>query len=102
MEKVKGQVVVRTTVTDPTRKVRPEDTEIRSLADRDELILDGFTGTHAGAAIWLNGTKRSVPGSNDRQLTLHVGGNSCPADADLKAALGALKLAEIWSSFAPP
>jgi len=100
VEKVKGQIVVRTTVTDSSRPVKPGEA-IRSFADRDELILDGFSGTHAGAAIWLNGTKRSVPGSNNRLLTLHIGGNSCPADADLKTAMGALKLSEMWSTFSP-
>ena len=53
--------------------------------DRDELVLDGFTAVHAGAVIWLNGSKRPIPGSRDRKLTLHVGGNNCPMDADLKA-----------------
>ena len=96
VEKVKGRVVVRTTSSDP----RPGE-PLRSHAERDELILDGFTGTHAGATLWLSGTKRSVPGSTDRKLVLHVGGNNCPADTDLKTALGALKLAEIWPSFAP-
>jgi hypothetical protein len=88
VEKVKGRVIVRTTSND-------------SMTDRDELILDGFTGVHAGAAIWLSGTKRSVPGTSDRKLVLHIGGNNCPADDDLKSALGALKLADMWSTFTP-
>ncbi|HXD84914.1 MAG TPA: hypothetical protein VN641_00360 [Urbifossiella sp.] len=100
LEKVKGTIVVRTTSTDPKRPARPGE-PIQTLAERDELILDGFTGQHAGAAIWLNGAKRSVPDSNDRKLILHVGGNTCPADADLKAALGALKLNEMWTVFSP-
>ena len=32
---------------------------------------------------------------------LHIGGNNCPANEDLKSALGALKLSSMWSSFAP-
>ncbi len=100
VEKVKGQVVVRTVATDETRPVKPGEA-IQSLDDRDELILDGFTGLHAGSTVWLNGTKRSVPGTSDRKLMFHVGGNTCPADEDLKSALAALKLSEVWTSFSP-
>ena len=103
VEKVKGLVVVRTVATDKSRPVKPGDVggPSPSLEDRDELILDGFTGIHAGSTVWLNGTKRSVPGTSDRKLVFHVGGNTCPADEDLKSALAALKLSEVWTSFSP-
>lgn len=100
VEKVKGMVVVKATASDPARPVRPGDPS-RAPADHDELILDGFTGTHAGATVWLNGTKRAVPGGRDRQLVLHIGGSGCPADDDLKSALAALKLNDIWTTFSP-
>jgi len=100
VEKIKGFVVVRTAATDSARPVKPGE-PIQSLDDRDELILDGLTGSHAGAAIWLSGTKRSVPGSRDRKLVLHVGGNTCPIDTDLQAALAAMKLADSWTTFSP-
>ncbi|MFO0805715.1 MAG: hypothetical protein U0791_21645 [Gemmataceae bacterium] len=100
VEKVKGQVVVRSVATDRTRPVKPGEA-IVSMEDRDELILDGVTGSHAGAALWLSGTKRSIPGTPDRKLVLHIGGNSCPIDADLQTALSNLKLGDTWESFAP-
>ena len=53
----------------PTRPGEP----ITPLPDRDELILDGFTAVHGGATVWLNGSKRPVPGTYDRKLVLHVG-----------------------------
>lgn len=100
IEKVKGTIVVRATATDPKRPPRPGE-PIPPPGDQDELILDGFTGEHAGASLSLSGGKRAVPGSNDRKLMLHIAGNGCPADADLKAALGALKLNDIWTAFSP-
>ena len=103
VEKVKGLVVVRTVATDKSRPVKPGDVgePSPSLEDRDELILDGFTGIHAGSTVWLNGTKRTLPGTLDRKLVFHVGGNTCPADEDLKSALAALKLSDVWTSFSP-
>lgn len=100
VEKVKGQVVVRTNATDPTRPLKPGE-PMQKLEDSDELILDGLTGSRNGSSLWMSGTKRSIPGSPDRKLVLHIGGNGCPIDDDLKKALGELKLAEMWSSFSP-
>ena len=76
LEKVKGRLVVRTTATDPTRPLRPGE-PLRPLPDRDEIVFDGFTAVHAGAAVWLHGSKRPIPDSRDRKLMLHVGGNNC-------------------------
>ncbi|MDB5309260.1 MAG: hypothetical protein JWO38_3462 [Gemmataceae bacterium] len=92
-EKVKGRVIVRVTA--------PATQSGEPAPDRDEIILDGFTGAHGGATVWLHGSKRPVPGSRDRKLVLQIGGNGCPVDADLKSALAALKLDDIWSSFSP-
>ncbi|HEX4608541.1 MAG TPA: hypothetical protein VH092_10080, partial [Urbifossiella sp.] len=79
-DRVKGKVVVRVTAVEPRPGAAPPP-------DRDEFVLDGFTATHAGGTVWLHGSKRAVPGSADRKLELHIGGNGCPVDDDLKAAL---------------
>jgi hypothetical protein len=100
LEKVKGRLVVRITSSDPTRPVRP-GAPLVPPPDRDEIVLDAFTAIHAGAAVWLNGSKRPIPNSPDRKLTLHVGGNNCPIDADMRAALAALKVDSIWTTFNP-
>jgi hypothetical protein len=100
LEKVKGRLVVRVAVSSPDRPVRPGDPP-GPPPDRDEIILDSFTALHAGAKVWLHGSKRPIPGSRDQKLTLHVGGNSCPLDADLKAAVAALGVASVWDAFAP-
>ncbi|MBN9521872.1 hypothetical protein J0H58_25710 [bacterium] len=93
-ERVKGKVVVRVAAVEPRPGAVPPP-------DRDEFVLDGFTATHGPGTVWLNGAKRTVPGTADRKLDLHVGGTGCPVDGDLKAALAALKLDEVWTSFAP-
>ncbi|HSQ56924.1 MAG TPA: hypothetical protein VLM40_14380, partial [Gemmata sp.] len=100
LEKVKGRLVVRTTATDPTRPIHPGET-LAPLPDRDEIVLDSFTALHSGAAIWLNGSKRPIPNSRDRKVTLHVGANNCPVDSDVKASLAALKVDAIWTTFNP-
>lgn len=100
LEKVKGRLVVRVAVSSPDRPVRPGDTS-GPPPDRDEIILDSFTALHAGANVWLHGSKRPIPGSRDHKLTLHVGGNNCPLDDDLKAAVAALGVASVWDIFAP-
>jgi hypothetical protein len=100
LEKLKGRLVARTTATDPTRPLRLGDSMVPP-PDRDEIVLDSFTAMHAGASVLLNGSKRPIPNSRDHKLTLHVSGNNCPVDADLKAAFGAIKVDSIWTSFNP-
>lgn len=100
LEKVKGRLVVRTDVTDPSRPLRPGE-PIEPLPDRDEIVLDGFTAMHAGAAVWMNGSKRPIPNSRDRKLTLDIGGNNCPVDSDLRAAFAALGVESVWTRFKP-
>lgn len=100
VEKVRGRLVVRVVDSDPSRPVRPGE-PLLPLPDEDELILDGFTAVHAGAPLWLHGQKRPLPASRDRLLTLRVGGTHCPLDGDLRQALAALRLGEIWEAFAP-
>lgn len=100
LQKVKGRLVIRVATCDLSRPVRPGDPP-GPPPERDEIILDGFTAVHSGAAVWLNGSKRPIPGSRDQKLTLHVGGNSCPLDADLKAAVTALGVGSVWDAFAP-
>ena len=77
LEKMKGRLVVRTTATDPTRPVHPGE-PLAPPPDRDEIVLDGFTAIHAGAAVWLNGSKRPIPDSRDHKMTLPVGGEQLP------------------------
>lgn len=94
LERVKGKVVVRASVVEP----RPGAV---TPPDRDELVLDGFTAAHGAGTVWIHGSRRPVPGSADRKLDLHIGGNGCPIDDDLKTALAGLKLDDVWNSFAP-
>lgn len=100
LEKVKGRMVIRTTSTDADRPVRPGE-PLRPPPDRDEIIFDGFTALHAGAAVWMNGSKRPMPDGRDRKLVVHVGGTAVPLDADLKTALGAVKAEGLWAEFRP-
>ena len=90
LEKVKGRVIVHTTSGDKADQ-----------ADRDEIIFDTVTGTHGGAAVWISGSKRPVPGSSDRKLLLNVRGTNCPIDEDFRKAAGGLKLDGVWNTFAP-
>lgn len=99
LDEVKGVLVVRSTATDHARPVRPGDST--PPPDRDEIVLNGFTAVHAGAAVWLNGGKRPIPNSRDQKITLHIGANDCPVDADMKAALAAIGVEEIWTRFDP-
>jgi hypothetical protein len=100
VEQVKGRVVVRTTMTDPARPVRPGE-PLAPLPDRDELILDGITAVHAGAQVWLNGAKRPLPDSRDRKLVLKLGGTNLPVGADMRAALAAVRVESGWDALAP-
>ena len=100
LEKVKGRVIVRTTATDPERPLRPGE-KVQTLPDRDELVLQEFTGAHAGGTIRLHGSKQPVAHSADKKLVLHIDGTSCPVDNDLRTALEAIKIGSIWSTFAP-
>ncbi len=100
LEKLKGRLIVRTTATDPTRPLRPGE-PIRPLPDRDEFILDGFTATHAGAAVWMHGSKRPMPDSRDRKLTMHLGANNLPLDSELQAALTLARFDDVWNNFSP-
>ncbi|MFO0796416.1 MAG: hypothetical protein U0804_03005 [Gemmataceae bacterium] len=93
-EKVKGKVVARVGAVEPRPGAAP-------AADRGELVFDGFTATHGGGNVWMHGSRRTVPGTADRRLELHLGGNGCPLDDDLRGALDALKLGDIWKSLSP-
>jgi hypothetical protein len=99
LEKVRGELVVRTTSTDPARPVRPGDPN--PPPDRDELILDKFTAVHAGAVVTLDGARRTVPGTRDKRLTLRATGADCPLTADLRAALAGLGAGAAWDKLDP-
>jgi hypothetical protein len=100
VEQVKGRVVVRTTMTDATRPVRPGE-PLAPLPDRDEMILDGITAVHGGAQVWMNGAKRPLPDSRDRKLVLKMGGTNLPVDADMRTALAAVRVESGWDALAP-
>lgn len=100
LEKVKGRVIVRTTATDPERPLRPGE-KIIKLPDRDELVLQDFSGRHGGGTIQLHGSKQPIPHTRDKKLLLHISGSDCPVDADLRGALAAIKLDTVWRSFSP-
>jgi hypothetical protein len=102
LENVKGRLVVRITTSDPSRPAgRREEGQADNAPDRDEIVLDGFTAMHAGAMIRLNGSRRPLPGSRDRKLILHLSGESCPIDADMRSTFGAMKLDSLWSTYDP-
>ncbi|HYH63922.1 MAG TPA: hypothetical protein VD866_04420, partial [Urbifossiella sp.] len=93
-ERVKGKVVARVQAVEPRPGVAPPP-------DRGELVFDGFTATHGGGTVWMHGSRRTVAGTADRKLELHLGGNGCPVDDDLKGALAGLKLDDIWKKLSP-
>ena len=95
LEKLKGRLVVRTSTADD----RPG--EPARAPDREEVIFDGFTATHGGAPVWMTGSRRPVPDGRDRKLVVQVGGTAVPLDADLHAALAAVKADGVWTAFAP-
>jgi hypothetical protein len=98
LDHLKGRLVIRTTSTDPPR---PGAAPRPAPPDRDEIVFDGFTATHAGAPLWMHGAKRPVPDSRDRKLVLHVGGNNLPLDAELKSALATAKADTLWTTLSP-
>jgi hypothetical protein len=96
LDKVKGRLIVRVAVVDP----RPGE-DVAGRPDRDEIILDGFTAVHDGAAVSLTGSRRPIPGSRDKKLVLHVAANNCPVDDDLKAIVHAFKIDSVRRTFNP-
>jgi len=93
-DRVKGKVVARVQAAEARPGVAPPP-------DRGELVFDGFTATHGGGTVWMHGSRRTVAGTADRKLELHLGGNGCPVDDDLKGALAGLKLDDIWKNLSP-
>ncbi len=100
LEQVKGRLIVRVVDVDPSRPLRPGE-PLQPPPDEDEVIFDNFTAVHAGAAIRLHGHKRPLPGRPDRLLSLQISGTHCPCDADLDAALGAVRLGAVRRIFQP-
>jgi hypothetical protein len=100
VEKVRGRLIVRIVDSDPSRPIRPGE-PLLPPPDEDEIIFDGFTAVHAGAPLWLHGHNRPIAGSRDRLLTLRLGGTHCPLDTDLRQALSAMRLDQVWELCAP-
>jgi hypothetical protein len=100
LEKVKGRLTVRVAANDPHRPIHAGEA-LATLPDRDEIILDEFTAVHAGSTLYLNGTKRPVPGSHEKKLVLQVSGSNCPVDEDLRAICRVFKLDSVWTTFNP-
>ncbi|MBN9121211.1 MAG: hypothetical protein J0I06_19010 [Planctomycetes bacterium] len=100
LEQLKGRLVIRTTSADPPPP-RPGAPGRPPPPDRDEIVFDGFTAVHAGAALWMHGAKRPLPDGRDRKLVLHVGGNNVPLDAELKDALAVAKMDGLWATLSP-
>jgi hypothetical protein len=100
LEKLKGRLVIRTTSTDPDRPPPPGEPR-RLPPNRDEVIFDNFTAVHAGAQLWMHGSKRPVPESRDHKVVLHVGANNLPLDAELKTALTTAKIDSMWNTISP-
>ncbi len=100
MTGAKGTVVVKVAASDESRPIRPglppgpgEDTDTVQLRD--------FEATHGTGKVWLTGDNIPVPGCRDRLFKLRIQGRDCPLDADLRAALGELKLEPMWKTFDP-
>ncbi|MBX9580901.1 MAG: hypothetical protein K2X87_11385 [Gemmataceae bacterium] len=94
LDRVSGRLVVRVAAVEP----RPGDPP---APDRDELVLDQFTAHHGPAVVRVHGSKRPAPGGRDRKLVLHIGGDGCGVDDDLRNALAGMKLDAVWSTLAP-
>ncbi len=95
VEKVRGKVVVNVVGITPGRPAGP------GTAD-DTVRLYDFEGVHAGGHLWLPvGEIDPIPGSKDHRFTLRLQGENCPIDADLRAAVAALRIDDAWDTFAP-
>jgi hypothetical protein len=101
LSRVRGQVVVFVVGVDPKRPLRP-GLPLGPEPDEDRVELRDFEAAHAGGRIWIpTGGNDPMPGSRDRRLTLRIQGENCPIDADMRAAMAALKLDGAWDTFAP-
>ncbi len=100
MTGAKGTVVVKVASTDDRRPLRP-GLPLTPLADTDTVEIRDFEATHGGGSIWISGDNVPVPGTRDRLFKLRIQGRDCPLDADMKAALGELKIESVWRTFDP-
>ena len=100
MTGAKGTVVVKVASTDERRPLRP-GLPLAPLPDTDTVEIRDFEATHGGGSIWISGDNVPVPGSRDRLFKLRIQGRDCPLDADMKAALGELKIESVWRTFDP-
>jgi hypothetical protein len=99
-QQVRGNVLIRTTVSDPNRPLRPGLPPGSAGEDRMRVELKNFEAIHDGGRFWLSGENDAVPGSKDRKMTLRIQGENCPVDKDFRAALAELKLAGAIRNFA--
>ncbi|MFO0848029.1 MAG: AsmA-like C-terminal region-containing protein [Gemmataceae bacterium] len=95
---VSGRVRVWVTAVAPDRPLRP-GLPIEPVPDTDRVDLEGFEATHAGGKVWVAGQVAPAPGG--RKLGLNLQGLNVPLDADLRAALGAVRLDETVTAFNP-
>ncbi|MCS6863733.1 MAG: hypothetical protein RMJ56_06570 [Gemmataceae bacterium] len=100
LQKLKGRLVIRTTMTDPARPLRPGEPR-QPLPDRDEILFDHFTALHGAAPVWMHGSKRIAPNGHDHVVVLHIGGTMVPLDDELKKALATVRIDEWWDALAP-
>lgn len=100
LDDVTGVVTVHVQTSDETRPVKPGQA-FTDLPDTDTIALSDFQGRHGSGVVTIKGLHAAVPGSSDRKLTLHVAGNDCPMDDELRAALAGLKLDAVWRTLSP-
>jgi hypothetical protein len=101
LTRVRGQVAIFVVGVDAKRPLRP-GLPLGPEPDEDRVEMRDFEAAHAGGRIWIpSGGNDPIPGSRDRRLTLRIQGENCPIDADMRAAMAALKLDGAWDTFAP-
>ncbi|OWK36276.1 hypothetical protein [Fimbriiglobus ruber] len=97
---VRGRIAIHVSACDAGRPLQP-GLPLKKPADTDRVEFHEFEGTHADGRLWISGANDPVPGTRDRKMTLRVQGENCPVDADLRAALKAMKLESTWERFLP-
>jgi hypothetical protein len=100
LRNIRGRVCVRIAAATGDRPLRPE-LPLAPPVDTDRVEIRNFEAGHADGKLWLDGDSEPVSGTTDRKLTLSVKGENLPFDADFKAAVGTLKVGDLWRAVAP-
>jgi|GEM_PF-1087830 len=91
-QQVRGNVLVRTTYSDPTRPLRPGMSIGSTGPATHRVELKHFEAVHDGGRLWLSGENEAVAGTKDRKMTVRLQGENWPIDNDFRTAMKELKL----------